>query len=138
MSDTSNVVTKSSPYSVAEAVARFNKVVAARDMTVFAVIDHSEVAHEAGPSGTETKVVFGRFEARTSVTEKVPLTALELPLKLILWEDEGCTKLSYTAPAALAERYGLSPDLARVLDGIDPLIDAVIFYSRYVNNGAEA
>lgn len=138
MSDTSDVVTKSSLYSVADAVARFNKVVAARDMTVFAVIDHSEVAHEAGPSGTETKVVFGSFEARTTLTETVPLTALELPLKLILWEDEGCTKLSYTAPAALAERYGLSPDLARVLDGIDPLIDAVIFYSRYVNNGAEA
>ena len=49
--------------------------------------------------------------------EAAPLMALELPLKVLIWEDEGRTRVSYTTPAALAERYGLSPDLAHVLEG---------------------
>ena len=48
VSDASEVMTKSSPYSVAETVARFNEVVAATDMKVFAVINHSDEAHHAG------------------------------------------------------------------------------------------
>ena len=48
VSDASEVMTKSSPYSVAETVARFNEVVAAKDMKVFAVINHSDEAREAG------------------------------------------------------------------------------------------
>jgi uncharacterized protein (DUF302 family) len=70
--------------------------------------------------------------------EAAPLMALELPLKVLVWEDEDRTRLSYTAPAALAERYGLSPDLARMLDGIEPLTDAVIFYSTYERSEVSA
>ena len=132
VSDASEVITKSSPYSVAETVARFNDVVAAKDMKVFAVINHSDEAHHAGLDLPETKVIiFGNPEAGTPVMEAAPLMALKLPLKVLIWEDEGRTRVSYTTPAALAERYGLSPDLARVLDGIEPLTDAVIFYSSY-------
>ena len=130
VSDASEVMTKWSPYSVAETVARFNEVVAAKDMKVFAVINHSDAAHEAGLDLPDTRVIiFGNPEAGTSVMGAAPLVALELPLKVLIWEDEGRTRVSYTAPGALAERYGLSPDLARVLDGIEPLTDAVIFYT---------
>ena len=62
--------------------------------------------------------------------------ALELPLKVLIWEDEGRTRLTYTAPGALAERYGLSEDLAQVLEGIEPLTDAVILYDHLATNGA--
>jgi uncharacterized protein (DUF302 family) len=58
--------------------------------------------------------------------EAVPLAALDLPLKVLVWDDEGQTKLTYTAPAALAARWGLSDDLAARLAAIDPLTDAVI------------
>ncbi len=134
MSDASEVMTKSSPYSVAETVARFNEVVAAKDMKVFAVINHSDEAHEAGLDLPETKViVFGNPEAGTPVMEAAPLMALELPLKVLIWEDEGRTRVSYTAPGALAERYGLGPDLARILEGIEPLTDAVILYTNNTN-----
>jgi uncharacterized protein (DUF302 family) len=130
VSDASEVMTKWSPYSVAETVARFNEVVAAKDMKVFAVINHSDAAHEAGLDLPDTRVIiFGNPEAGTPVMEAAPLVALELPLKVLIWEDEGRTRVSYTAPGALAERYGLSPDLARVLEGIEPLTDAVIFYT---------
>ena len=139
VSDASEVMTKSSPYSVAETVARFNEVVADKDMKVFAVINHSDVAHEAGLDLPETRVIiFGNPEAGTPVMEAAPLVALELPLKILIWEDEGRTRVSYTAPGALAERYGLSPDLARVLEGIEPLTDAVICYSTYDRNGVSS
>jgi uncharacterized protein (DUF302 family) len=132
VSDASEVMTKSSPYSVAETVARFNEVVAAKDMKVFAVINHSDEAHEAGLDLPETKVIiFGNPEAGTPVMEAAaPLVALELPLKVLIWEDEGRTRVSYTAPGALAERYGLCADLARMLEGIEPLTEAVIMYTN--------
>jgi uncharacterized protein (DUF302 family) len=131
VSDASEVMTKSSPYSVAETVARFNEVVAAKDMKVFAVINHSGEAYGAGLDLPETRVIiFGSPGESTPVMESAPLMALELPLKVLIWEDEGRTRVSYTAPGALAERYGLCADVARMLDGIEPLTDAVIMYTN--------
>ena len=139
VSDASQVMTKSSPFSVAETVANFNEVVAAKDMKVFAVINHSDEAEMVGLDLRETTVViFGAPEAGTPVMEAAPLIALELPLKVLIWDDEGRTKVSYTAPASLAKRYGLSPDVAHLLEGIEPLTDAVIFYRTYQGNEVNA
>jgi len=55
-----------------------------------------------------------------------PLAALDMPLKVLVWSDGGQTKLTYTAPGALAARYGLSEELAARLAGIDGLTDAVV------------
>jgi uncharacterized protein (DUF302 family) len=56
-----------------------------------------------------------------------PLAALDLPLKVLVWADGGQTKVGYfTAPRALAARYGLGDDLAARLAGIDAVTDAVI------------
>jgi uncharacterized protein (DUF302 family) len=56
----------------------------------------------------------------------MPLVALDLPLKVLVWDDDGHTKVSYTAPATLAARYGLSDEHAAALAGIEPLTDALI------------
>jgi uncharacterized protein (DUF302 family) len=131
VSDASQVMTKSSPCSVAETVVRFNGVVAAKDRRVFAVINHSCEAYGAGLDLPETTVIiFGSPGESTPVMESAPLMALELPLKVLIWEDEGRTRVSYTAPGALAERYGLCADVARMLDGIVPLTDAAIMYTN--------
>ena len=56
--------------------------------------------------------------------EAAPLAALDLPLKVLVWADpERGTLVSYTAPAALAARYGLSPELEAALEPIDGLTD---------------
>jgi uncharacterized protein (DUF302 family) len=55
-----------------------------------------------------------------------PMAALDLPLKVLIWDDNGQTKVSYYGPAALAKRYDLSPDLAAKVAAIDPLTDALI------------
>ncbi len=58
--------------------------------------------------------------------QAAPLVALDLPLKVLVWADGDQTKVSYTAPAALAARYGLSDELAARLAGIDPITDAAV------------
>ena len=63
---------------------------------------------------------------RTPVMASVPLAALDLPLKLLVWKDGDQTVISYTAPTALAARHGLSDTLAARLAGIDALADSVV------------
>jgi uncharacterized protein (DUF302 family) len=126
-SNRSGVITKLSSLSVADTVARLLELVAAKGMTVFAVIDHSGAAASAALSLRETKVViFGSPQAGTPVMQSSPLAALDLPLKVLVWADGGQTKVSYTAPMALAARYDLSADLAARLAGIDGLTDALV------------
>jgi uncharacterized protein (DUF302 family) len=121
------VVTKTSSRSVADTVARLRSLVEAKGMKVFAVIDHSGEAKQAGLDLRETKlVIFGSPQAGTPVMAAAPLVALDLPLKVLVWADHGQTRLSYTRPAALAARYDLSDELTQRLAGIDPLTDAVI------------
>jgi len=55
-----------------------------------------------------------------------PLAALDLPLKILVWDDAGQTKLSYAPPSELATRFNLSDDLARRLAGLDAVADAVL------------
>ena len=71
-------------------------------------------------------VLFGSPKAGTPVMEAVPLIALDLPLRVLVWADGPQTKVSYYSPASLAARHHLSDDLAALLAGIDPLTDALI------------
>jgi uncharacterized protein (DUF302 family)/enamine deaminase RidA (YjgF/YER057c/UK114 family) len=122
-----SVITKDSPRSVADTVARLSEIVEAKGLKLFAVVDHSGEAAKAGLELRDTKlVVFGSPAAGTPVMHSVPLAALDLPLKALIWDDEGQTKVSYTAPPALAARYRLGPELAARLAGIDALTDAVV------------
>jgi uncharacterized protein (DUF302 family) len=90
------------------------------------VIDHSGEARAAGLELRDTKVViFGNPAAGTPVMAAAPLAALDLPLKVLVWDDGGQTRLSYTGPDELAARYGLSGELASRLAAIDTVTDAV-------------
>lgn len=121
------LITKLSPLSVGGTVARLTETVASGGLKLFAVIDHSGEARAVGLELRETKVViFGSPEAGTPVMQAAPMAALDLPLKVLVWADGDQTKLTYTAPTALAARYGLSEELAARLAGIDKLTDAVV------------
>ena len=121
------VVTKPSPWSMADTLARLSAVIAARGMEVFAVIDHSGKARDVGLDLRDTKlVIFGSPSAATPVIEAAPLGALDLPLRVVVWEDGFQTLVSYPAPAAVARRHGLSGALADALASIDAVIGAVI------------
>jgi uncharacterized protein (DUF302 family) len=122
-----DVVTKLSPRSVADTVARMKDLLAAKNQKVFAAIDQRAEAQAVGLDLRDTTlVIFGSPAAGTPVMDAAPLSALDLPLKVLIWDDAGQTKVSYTAPAALAARYHLSADLAGRLAGINVVTDALV------------
>jgi uncharacterized protein (DUF302 family) len=121
------IVTKLSPWSVEETVRRLSTVLEAKNLKLFAVVDHSGEARSGGLELRDTKlVIFGSPVAGTPVMQAAPLAALDLPLKVLVWADGDQTRLSYTAPSELGVRYGLSDELATRLTGIDAVTDAVI------------
>ena len=121
------VTTKVSPRSVAATVSRLTGILSAKGMRVFAVIDQSEEARGAGLKLRDTTlVIFGNPAAGTPVMDAAPLSALDLPLKVLIWADGNRTNVTYYSPAAIAARYGLSDELAAKLAGIDPLTDALV------------
>ncbi len=121
------IITKLSPRPVAGTVARLTAVINAKGMKLFAVIDQAAEARQAGLElrGT-TLIIFGSPAAGTPVMAAAPLAALDLPLKVLIWDDAGQTKVSYNAPGWLAARHHLGAGLAANLSGIDPLTDALV------------
>jgi len=123
----SGYTTKSSRFPVAETVERLRTLMTQRRMTIFATIDQRAAAREAGLDLRETVLIlFGNPLAGTPVMDAVPLAALDLPLKILVWDQDGRTLVSYLSPAALATRYGVPASLAAPLAGIDQLTDAAL------------
>jgi len=121
------VTTKISPRPFAETVSRLTSILDAKGMKTFAVIDQRAAARGVGQDLRDTTLVlFGNPAAGTPVMAAAPFAALDLPLKVLIWADDGQVKVSYVAPAELARRYQLTEDLTAKLAGIDPLTDALV------------
>ncbi len=122
------VVSKPSPRSAGETLDRLLKVIRSRGLTHFASIDHAAGAAAVGLSlRPATVVIFGNARAGTPLMSAVPLLALELPLRVLVWEDaEGRAQLSYLDPAWLGERYGLEAGQMHALDGVHAVTDAAV------------
>ncbi len=98
-----------------------------KHMRVFAVIDQREEARRVGLDlRPTTLVLFGNPAAGTPVMDSSPLSALDLPLKVLVWANGDETNVSYVAPAVIARRYDLREDLTALLAGIDALTDALV------------
>jgi uncharacterized protein (DUF302 family) len=124
--DEADVVTKLSSYPVADTVSKLTGMISANGIRLFAVIDQSAEARQAGLSLRETTlVIFGNPAAGTPVMAAAPLAALDLPLKVLVWDDDGQTKVSYYSPDALAARHHLDADLAGNLAAVNALTDAL-------------
>ena len=126
----SGVVTKLSFRSVAETASLFTNLLVGKGLKIFSVIDQSAEARLFGLQLRETiLVIFGSPVGGTPVMVASPLSALDLPLKVLVWADEldeGRTKVSYISPDALAVRHHLSPEVTSNLRGIDALTDALV------------
>ena len=121
------VITKASPRTVAETVARFSGIAKAKGLRVFTVIDQAAEARQVGLALRDTVlVVFGNPAAGTPVMAAAPLSALDLPLKFVVWDDGGVAKVSYVSPETIAARYGLDASMAANLAAIGPLTDALV------------
>lgn len=122
------VISKASPYSVSDTVARLETVIRDKGLMLFAIIDHDGEAAKVGLSMQETKLlIFGSPRAGTPLMVASPLIALDLPLKALVWRDRDHTVfVSYNATAYLAERYGIPLALVKNIAGIDAVVAAAL------------
>ena len=128
MADTDDaLVTKVSPWSVTETVARLRAVIAARRMRVAALIDVGADACAAGFTARETTLVrIGDPALTAPLIAAAPLSALDLPPAVVVWADALETKVSYLAPRAFADRYDIAVELTDALACIADIVDVVI------------
>ena len=108
-------------YSVDQTVEKLKGILSAKGVTLFALIDHSGEAEKAGMKMPPTKlVIFGSPKAGTPLMLAVPSIAIDLPLKILIWEDiQGKVWVSYNSPAYLQGRYSLPPELMQTIAGVD-------------------
>ena len=124
----SSVASQASPYSVEETLARLERVIGDRGLKLFARFDHSDEAARVDLQMQPAHVlVFGSPKAGTPLMQASPLVALELPLKILVWQDGNSQVwISYVKPASLAERYRIPAELTKVLAGVEGVIDAAL------------
>jgi uncharacterized protein (DUF302 family) len=107
------IVTIPSHHSVDDTVDRLKDILQSKQITVFALIDHSGEAAKVGLKMPPTKLlIFGNPKGGTPLMLAAPSTALDLPLKILVAEDaQGKVWLSYNSPDYLKERHGLPSNL---------------------------
>jgi uncharacterized protein (DUF302 family) len=107
------IVRIASQHSVAETVSKLEGMLRAKNVKIFAIVDHSGEAEKAGLKLRNTKLlIFGSPKAGTPLMQAAPSAALDLPLKILVAEDpSGKVWVSYNSPAYLQERHHLPEDL---------------------------
>lgn len=117
-----------SPYSFDDTLTRLRTTLASKGMTIFATIDHQAAARAAGLAmQPATVVVFGNPKGGTPLMQAAPDFALELPLKVLVREDEqGKTWLVYEPVASLEGRHGLPAGMTERLAPAEQLLAAVV------------
>jgi uncharacterized protein (DUF302 family) len=107
------IITVPSHHSVDDTVQKLEGILRAKEVKLFALIDHSGEAEKAGLQMRPTKLlIFGNPKAGTPLMIASPSIAIDLPLKILVWEDAGGKVwLSYNAPEYLQERHGLPQEL---------------------------
>src|SRR3977135_2090873 len=103
------IVNKPSKHSVERTVEALTNILKSKGVAVFALIDHSGEAEKVGLKMRPTKLlIFGNPKAGTPLMLAAPSTAIDLPLKILVWEDaQGRAWLSYNSPAYLRDRHGV-------------------------------
>ena len=108
----SGLVTVPSKYSVAETTERFESAVkgSAGGFRVLAKVDFQELAaSQGGKVRAEQLVIFGRGGVLPALLSQSPVSAIDLPLKALVWEDEGGKVwLAYNTGEYLAHRHGIT------------------------------
>ncbi|HEY6291671.1 MAG TPA: DUF302 domain-containing protein [Terriglobia bacterium] len=107
------IVKRPSKSSVDATVEKLKQILQAKGVALFALVDHSGEAEKVGMTMRPTKLlIFGNPKAGTPLMLAAPSVAIDLPLKILVWEDaEGKVWISYNSPTYLKERHGLPQEL---------------------------
>jgi uncharacterized protein (DUF302 family) len=115
-----------SPHTVHATVDRLLAAVTARGITVFARIDHAAGARAAGLELADEEVlIFGDPRAGTLVMQGDPEIGYELPLRMLVWDAAGGTRVGYRRASELAEQYAVA-DRSEVLARMDGLMEQLV------------
>ena len=117
------IVHKPSKHSVDETLGKLQAILQAKGVAVFALIDHSGEAKKVGMEMHPTKLlIFGNPKGGTPLMLAAPSIAIDLPLKILVWEDDqGKVLVSYNSPEYLAERHGLPQNLVQNIAFVETL-----------------
>ncbi len=121
------IIDTPSNHSVDETVEKLKGILQAKGVTLFALVDHSGEAEKVGMKMRPTKLlIFGSPKAGTPVMLAAPSSAIDLPLKILIWEDaQGKVWVSYNSPVYLQERHSLPPELLQNIGVVETLAAAV-------------
>jgi uncharacterized protein (DUF302 family)/uncharacterized membrane protein YidH (DUF202 family) len=117
------IVDKPSNHSVEQTVDRLKNILQSKGVTLFGLIDHSGEAEKVGMKMPPTKLlIFGNPKAGTPLMLVAPSSAIDLPLKILIWEDaKGKAWVSYNSPAYLQERHSLPAELLQNIAVVETL-----------------
>ena len=118
------LITKPSHHSVDETLERLNGIIGSLRVEVFAIIDHSGEAAKVGMTMRPTKLlIFGNPKSGTPLMQASPSIAIDLPLKILVWEDaDGRVWLSYNSPVYLQARHQLPQELVQNIAVIETIV----------------
>jgi len=107
------IISKKSVHTVDETVQKLQAILQAKEVNLFALVDHSGEAEKAGMKMLPTKLlIFGNPKAGTPLMMASPTIAIDLPLKILVAEDAaGAVWISYNDPAYLQARHNLPANL---------------------------
>jgi uncharacterized protein (DUF302 family) len=117
------IVNRPSKHSVDDTLAKLQDILQAKGIAVFALIDHSGEAAKVGMKMRPTKLlIFGNPKGGTPLMLAAPSIAIDLPVKILIWEDDQETVwVSYNTREYLAERHGLPPHLTQNIGFLETL-----------------
>ena len=117
------IVDKPANHSVDETVEKLKGILQSKGVALFAMVDHSGEAAKVGMKMLPTKLlIFGNPKAGTPLMLASPSVAIDLPLKILIWEDaQGKAWLSYNSPAYLQQRHSIPAELMQNIAVIEAL-----------------
>jgi uncharacterized protein (DUF302 family) len=117
------IVQKPSNHSVDQTVEKLKAILQGKGVALFAMIDHGGEAAKVGMKMPPTKLlIFGSPKAGTPLMLASPSVAIDLPLKILIWEDtQGKAWVSYNNPAYLQERHRIPAELMQNIGVIEAL-----------------
>ena len=120
------IIDRPSKYSVDQTVERLKNLLQSKGITLFALVDHSAEAQKVGMQMRPTKLlIFGNPRAGTPLMLAAPSTAIDLPLKILVWEDAGGNVwASYNSAAYLQKRHAFAPELIQNIAAVEALAAA--------------
>ena len=117
------LVSIASKYSVEETMQRLESLLKELGVAIFARVDHSGEAERVGLQLHPTKLlIFGSPKAGTPLMLAAPSVAIDLPLKILVSEDDGGKVwVSYNSPDYLKQRHNVPTELLQNIAVVEAL-----------------